>query len=303
MSKVIGVLSGKGGVGKTTVVANLGASLVNDFNRNVLLIDCNVTTSNLGLHFGMYSDLPITLREVLEKNVPVAHSVFFHHLGVRIIPAPLNGKITKFTKFNKIIKKIKNDYEIVLIDCAPGLGKEVLVATKPIDQAIVVTTPDLPAVTDALKTIDFLNRLKKSVLGIVLNRVKNEKYELTIKEIESTCKCNVISVIPEDSKIPESIANGVPVCIYDKKSKATAQLKKLAAYLVGEKYITPSLWESIKRFFGLEKLEIKTHEKEFYQEVTDIEKLKTELRKEVERDLKKEIMERVKEKLREKIYE
>lgn len=305
MSRIISVLSGKGGVGKTTVVANLAASLTRDFRRNVILLDGNITTAHLGLHFGLYSDLPVTLREVLEKNVPPLHATFIHSTGVRIIPTPLNGKITKLSRFNEVVNQLKNDYEIVLIDSPPGLGKEVLTELKITKQAIVVTTPDLPSITDALRTIDLLRKLEKDFLGLVLNRVKNERYELTKNEIESTCNCNIISVIPEDSKIPESIARGIPVCLYDGRSKASIQLKKLAAYLIGEGYAAQSLFDRIINFLRLKKPEITILKREPYQEevskteieqrkiektkeVADIEKLKTELRQEVKQDLEGE---------------
>jgi septum site-determining protein MinD len=318
MSRVISVLSGKGGVGKTTVVANLAASLTYDFKRNVILLDGNITTSHLGLHFGLYNDLPVTLREVLEKNVPPMHATFIHPTGVRIIPTPLNGKITKFSKFDKVVNQLKNDYEIVLIDSPPGLGRELLTELKTSEQAIVVATPDLPSITDALKTIDLLRKLKKDFLGLVLNRVRNERYELTKNEIESTCNCNIVSVIPEDPKVPESIAKGVPVCLYDGKSKAAVQLKKLAAHLVGEEYVAPGLLDRIINFFRSRKLEIipkketypeettkveiKPKKTEKAKEVVDIEKLKTELRQEIRQDLEGEV-ERLRKKLSDEIIE
>jgi hypothetical protein len=134
------------------------------------------------------------------------------------------------------------------------LGKEVIMAIKCIDSALVVTTPDLPAVTDALKTITLLERLKKDVLGIVLNRVRNAKFELTEEEVESTCGYNVIAKIPEDSKIPESIANGVPVIMYDKNSKSSIALKKLSAHIIGEEYEAPGMFEIMRDIFDFKKL-------------------------------------------------
>jgi len=249
MSKVIGVLSGKGGVGKTTLVANLGASLTKDFDKNVLILDSNVTTSHLGLHLGLYEDLPFTLSEVLTKKVPAAQAIFIHPTGIRIIPAPISPKKIKFSGLNRVVKKLKKDYELIILDCAPGLGKEVIKAAKCIDQAIIITTPDLPAATSALKTINLLKKLKKKVLGIVLNRVRNEKYELTVNEVSSICNCDVLSIIPEDSKIQESIVTSLPIVLSHKNSPSSIAIKKFASYLVGEEYVPKGFWFNFKNFF------------------------------------------------------
>jgi len=251
MSRVIGVLSGKGGVGKTTIVANLGTSLTYDFRRSIAILDGNITASHLGLHLGLYGDMPVTLKNVIENNAPIASSMFIHpETGVRCLPAPLDGKIRKISKFSRAVNKLKKTYDIVIMDCAPGLGRDVVMGAKMIDQAIIVTTPEIPSATDSLKTVTLLHRLKKEVLGIVLNRVKNKKYELTVGEIESTCGCKVISVIPEDDKVPESISKGMPVTFSYPNSLAAVELKKLAARLVGESYTPPGFLYKLKRIFG-----------------------------------------------------
>jgi MinD-like ATPase involved in chromosome partitioning or flagellar assembly len=87
MTRIIGVLSGKGGVGKTTLVANLGASLASVFNKDVIVVDCNVTTSHLGLYLGMYY-YPISLNKVLNGQVNIDNAIYdYSIIGMRIIPA------------------------------------------------------------------------------------------------------------------------------------------------------------------------------------------------------------------------
>lgn len=285
MGIAIGALSGKGGVGKTTVVANMGIILTRTFKKNVIIVDSNITTSHLGLHFGLYNDLPVTLKDILSKRIPISYAIFIHpETGIRILPAPLSGGNVKFTKLNKIIKQLKKDYEIVILDCAPGLGREAVSAAKSIDEAFVVTTPELPAITDALKTINLLEKLNKKILGIVLNRVKKEKYELTINEIESTCNHKVIAVIPEDDKVPESIANGKPIVLSHPNSAASVNIKRFAASLIGEEYIQKGFWYSLKKMLGL----IKSKRKEIVLEVLDIEKLKKGLTEEIKEKKRKE---------------
>ncbi|MFN6992432.1 MAG: AAA family ATPase, partial [Fervidobacterium sp.] len=81
MTRVIGVLSGKGGVGKTTIVANLSAALTFKFNKKVTVIDCNLTTSHLGMHFGIFH-YPKTFNDFLKGSSPIADVIFPHGTGV-----------------------------------------------------------------------------------------------------------------------------------------------------------------------------------------------------------------------------
>lgn len=266
-ANVIGVLSGKGGVGKTTVVANLGAALASKFHKKVLLIDSSVKTSHLGLHLGLYEELPVTLKEVLLKKVPVMYAIFFHPTtGVRLLPAPLKGDVN-LKRMNGIIEELGNAYDPIVVDCAPGLGKDVVLAVKSIDKVLLVTTPDLPSVTDVLKTIDLVKKLKKDIIGIVLNRVRNEKHELTVEEIESTCGYDVVSVIPETNKIPESIAEGVPL-VMNSSCSAAVELKKLAAGLIGAGYQPDGFLYRLKKLFSIQtKVVVRRPKNSFVREV------------------------------------
>lgn len=326
-ANVIGILSGKGGVGKTTLVSNLGSALASDFNKKVILVDSNVKTSHLGLHLGLYEELPVTLKDVLINNVPVMYAVFFHPTtGLRLLPAPIKGDMD-LKKMGGIIKELRPAYDPILIDCAPGLGKDVVIAAKAIDKAILVTTPDLPAFTDMLKTINLLKRLRKEIIGIVINKVKNEKYELTVEEIESTCGYDVISVIPETNKVPESIAEGMPI-VMNSGCPASVEFKKLAASLIGEEYHPAGFWHRLRYVFNIKKYAARKLPKDVFVKDMDIDekasrtarkKMKKEkpikrpvegertaikeLRKDLKKGLKKEIMDKVKEKLEERLEE
>lgn len=308
MEKVIGIFSGKGGVGKTTIVSNLGIGLSSIFNKKIVILDMNVRSSHLGLHLGLYEDMPITLGDILKKNLPVVQAVYVHPLsGARIIPAPLNGADLNLVKERcySAINKLRNDYDMIIVDSAPGLGSDVLTTVSVVDACIVVTTPDIPSVTDALKTISLVRRLKKKCLGVVVNRFRNEKYELTVGEIESTCNQKIISVIPEDKKVSESIFKGLPVVLSFSNSPASRQLKKLAGQLIGEEYEASNLLERLADIFSFWKRKSKVREKipvaPLQKEKEDVEEIKEEMLKEVKGELKEEIIKRVKERLREKV--
>ena len=313
MSRVIGVFSGKGGVGKTTLVANLGAALSNGFHKNVVIFDNNIHSSHLGLHFGLYEDFPVTLRDVLKKRIPILQAIFIHPTtGMRIIPAPLDGTDLDITKEKccALVDQVKKNYDVVILDCAPGLGKEVVVPMQSVDEAIVISTADIAAVTDAMKTIELLKKFKKNVLGMVINRYRNQKYELTPQEISSTANYNVIGLIPEDSKVPDSIAKGVPAVISHPHSKASRAFKKLAAFLINEPYKEESLLEKLKGLFNfklpaISRREVKPvvqQQQVMRKEVSDVVELKEVLTEDVKEELKREIMKRVRERLKERMH-
>jgi len=248
--RVIGVVSGKGGVGKTTLVANLGTTLVKHFGKSVAILDTNLSTPNLSMHFGL-DYFSVTLREVLNKNVPILESVYIHpHTGLRIIPAPINldknhlKNLRKIIKLKKLIKKL--NYDFIIADSSPGLGLEAVSTMKVVDEVIGVTTPDLPSVTDVSKALEIARTLGKDVLGVIVNRWNSGG--LLVPDIEYLCGTHVISVIPEDLKVPISISSGTPVILHKEYAKASTEFKKIAAFLLGKTY-KPSILERIKKMF------------------------------------------------------
>jgi len=247
MSKVVGVLSGKGGVGKTAVVANLGAAFAKDFESRAVILDANLGSSHLGMHLGMYGEDHATIKDVLDGGKQVAEAVHVHpSTGVRILPAPLKARQGAAPgRLKSIAGKLAQQYEIVIMDCPPGLGKEAVAAAGAIDSGIVVTTPDFPSVAAALKTVSLLGRMKKGVVGIVVNKASGKRHELTQREIESTCGVKVIASIPEDGSVPEGVSMGVPSVIMSPHSKASVAFKQLAARIAGSDYRPPGVLDRI----------------------------------------------------------
>lgn len=318
MSQVIGVLSGKGGVGKTSVVANLGAALTDEFGKNVIILDTNLNTSHLGLHLGLYEDMPVTLREVVKKNMPISYAIYVHPTtGIRLVPASLSGDGVNLTtsKLRSITKRLKQDYELIVMDCPPGLGREVVTSISALDSAVIVTTPDFPAVADALKTVNLLERMGKNIIGIVVNKRRGEKYELSIKEIESTCGVKVIAVVPEDRHIPQGIAEGVPAVLMSPYAPASIALKQLAGKLVGQEYRPGGIFDRIMKVFSRPKvpeeakaaepvqkpaeLDGRTPVRKIRSEKMDVDEITDSLKSEIRNELKKEIMEKLRKKMSE----
>jgi len=248
MTITIGVISGKGGVGKTTVVANLGAALAHRFKKDVTIVDCNLTASHLSLLLGMHYH-PVTLNHVLRREKHINEAIYDHPSGMKIIPASLQLKDlikTDISKLNRRLKKLKGKTEIIFLDSSPGLGKEAVAAIKASDEILFVTKPDIMSVSDVIRGKEFIGKIKKEPMGIVLNMVTRGGHELTQKEVEIMTELPVIAIIPHDKNVLKSLAKKIPVVLHKPRSSASKELRKLAGFIIGEKEI--GFWDKLIRF-------------------------------------------------------
>ncbi len=226
------------------------SALASQFKKKVVLIDGNLTTSDLGLHFGIYSPLT-SIGDVLEKKVPISKALQKHKSGVKLLPAPfaLSKTYLDLRNLKGFLSELEEN-ELILIDSRPGLGDEIAPMLELCDGVLVITNPEFPAVTDALRVIEVTKRNNVLVEGVVLNRVRNEKHELSVPEVELFLNARIIAVVPEDPKVREGIASGNPVVLGSPNSPAAVEFKKLAAQLVGEEYAI-GFFAKLKNFFRL----------------------------------------------------
>ncbi len=250
---MICVASGKGGTGKTTMVSNMGAAM-NEFGINTLVIDANLTTPHLGFHLGVPL-YPKTIHDVLRGEASIEEAIFIHQSGLKIIPGGISLsdlKSTKPEKLAEIMLELIGNHEFVLVDGAAGLGREPLAGVEATDEVLVVTNPNLPAVTDALKVIKLAEEFGSHVLGVVLNRVTSRSHELTVDDVESLLGYPVIAKVPEDPRVDEAIAAKAPLVIYSPSSPAALEMKRLAAKLAGVEWSPPVIKERnlLSKIFG-----------------------------------------------------
>ena len=142
---VIGVYSAKGGVGKTTTVANLGATLAQKLRGKVIAVETNMTASNLGLYLGIL-DPPVVIQDVVFGKAKVTEAILTTDSGVDLIP----GSVA-FTEevgsidLRDILDELRKKYQLILIDSAPGFAVEVFAGLKACDELLIVCQPQVPA--------------------------------------------------------------------------------------------------------------------------------------------------------------
>ena len=246
--RLITITSGKGGVGKTVTAINLGAAL-NSLGKEVIVVDANLTTPNIGLHFGA-PIVPVSLNHVLLGKAKVIDSIYEHESGIKIIPSSLSIKELRrlnYKKLREVGKRLSRIADYVIFDSAAGLGEEAIGAMEAADELIVVTNPEIPAVTDALKAVKLAEGMGKVVKGIIVNRVKGTKNEMTVSNVKEMLDLPVLGVVPEDEKVQASLKSKDALLHVFPKSKAAKAYKRIAAGIANIEYKEPGFW---RRFFG-----------------------------------------------------
>ena len=256
MVRIIDICSGKGGVGKTTVAINLGVAL-QKFNKKVAVVDCNLTTSHLGLLFGLYS-YPITLNSFLKNESRIEDAIYIHNSGLRIVPASLDFRDVVNIDLTDLKQKLKNafaDYDIVLLDSAPSLGKESLIALQASDEALLIANPHIPSLVDVIKCHQVISTVENRPmpLGIIVNRFRNKPYEIRLDEIRQFTELPIIGVVPEDEKIIESANKKTIVTISKKNSSSSKAFFEIAAKIIGVEYESGGFIKALKNIISLGK--------------------------------------------------
>jgi septum site-determining protein MinD len=251
MTRTIAISSGKGGVGKTTLVANLGIALA-QLGKKVIMVDADLDMANLELALGM-EGRPITLQDVVAGEAQVRDVIYDVH-GAKFVPAgisPSQFKRVDPERFAKIINDLKPMADFVLLDCPAGIGKDTISCLSACEETILVMTPEPMSATDAYKTKLVAEKMGSDVKGIVMNMIKGLKSELKDKEIISLLNAPILARIKSDDTLEESVLAGKPIVVNNPENESAITIKKLAASLVGVAYIRETPKKSwIRNFFG-----------------------------------------------------
>lgn len=252
MTETIGIVSIKGGVGKTTVTCNLAASLANQFDKKVLVVDGNLSAPNLGLHLGIV-DPEVTLHDVLQDKDKITEAIYDSGYGFHILPGKIKGvgKI-KLEALKTALKEVKDHYDYILIDSSPNLNSEMLVTMVASDKLFAVTTPDYPTLSCTMHAVSVAKQKGTPIEGLILNRIYGKKFELSIEEIEDAAECKVLAALPHDTKLLEALSKSTPLREIAPTNAGVIEYNQLAAAMTGLDYEDPRILNRIVSRFRKE---------------------------------------------------
>ncbi|MFB6309164.1 MAG: MinD/ParA family protein [Haloarculaceae archaeon] len=215
------IAGGKGGVGKTTTAVNVGAAL-EEKGHDVVVVDADLGMANLGPMLEVEHDT--SLHEVLANDATVSAALTEAVGGLTIIPG--EQSLEAFAdadpaELRKVVKTLRNAYDVVLIDTGAGLSHEVAVPLGLADGIVLVTTPDDVAVSDSIKTSQLADRIDGTVIGAVLNRVNRNT---DVAEIADRFYTDLLAVIPDD---PQATTDE-PLIVNNPDSPAADAFRRLA---------------------------------------------------------------------------
>ncbi len=242
MTEVIVVTSGKGGVGKTTLTANLGVALAK-LGKKVLLIDADIGLRNLDMVLGLENRIVYDVLDVLEGRVAPQKAYVRDKRGLSLFLLAANQTKNKDAvnteRWIELIKDLKseNEFDYIIIDSPAGIEQGFKIAVTPADRAYIVVNPEVSSVRDADRVIGLLESMDKEDYWIVVNRIRwkmvNKGEMLAVEDIVDILKAPLIGVIPEEEKLIDFTNRGEPIVLHTNYNASKA-IMDIAKRTIGE---------------------------------------------------------------------
>ena len=247
------ITSGKGGVGKTTTTANLGATLAGRGKR-VILIDADIGLRNLDLVLGLEKRIVFDLVEVAEGRCQLRQALIkdkrFESLS--ILPAAQTREKDAVTpeQFATIVERAAEQADYVLIDCPAGIETGFRNAVAGASEAIVVTTPEVSAIRDADRVVGKISEHGKPI-RLIINRLRPDMVRtgdmLSVEDVCDVLAIELLGVVPEDEEVIDTTNRGEPI-VLDDSNRLHSIYDKIARRLEGE--LVPFTNFETQGFFG-----------------------------------------------------
>ena len=241
-AKVITVTSGKGGVGKTTVTANLASALAMN-GKKVVAIDADIGLRNLDVVMGLENRIVYDLVDVIEGRCRLRQAMIKdkRQPELYLIPAAQTRDKMAVSPSDMILvcDQLRQEMDYILVDSPAGIERGFRNAIAPADQVLVVTNPEVSSVRDADRIVGLLEAEEKGPGYLIVNRLKPQRVArgemLSVEDVLDILAIELIGVIPEDETILISTNQGLPVAMSSANGSSASQaFRNIARRLLGE---------------------------------------------------------------------
>ncbi|MCL2286511.1 MAG: septum site-determining protein MinD [Firmicutes bacterium] len=261
MSEVYVITSGKGGVGKTTTSANLGAGLALQ-GKKVVLVDADIGLRNLDVVMGLENRIVYDIIDVIEGNCRLKQALIKdkRYPTLFLLPAAQtkDKDAVNPEQMKKLCDHLREEFDYVLLDCPAGIEQGFKNAIAGADKAIVVTNPEISAVRDADRIVGMLEASEVRNPLLILNRIKPEMVKrgdmMAMEDVTELLAIDVLGVVPDDESIVVSTNRGEP-CVADEKSRAGQAFRDIVKRMLGESVplmdldANKGVFSKLKKFF------------------------------------------------------
>ena len=268
--EAIVITSGKGGVGKTTAVANIGAALAAQGKR-VVMVDTDIGLRNLDVILGLENKIVFDLMDVVEGNCKVRQALINDMRApdlLYLLPAPQTRDKGFATpkQMREMVRKLKEEFDYVIIDCPAGIDKGFESAVSGAQHAIIVTMPEVSAVRDADRVAGLLEAHDLTQPRLLINRIRPKMVSkgdmLSIQDMVTVLGIDLIGIVPDDESIIKGSNLGQAIIGMD--SAAATAYNNIARRILGEEVALMQLtkasgrrpWRWVQDFFTKNKEEV-----------------------------------------------
>lgn len=260
MSEVIVVTSGKGGVGKTTTVANLGTALA-VLGKKTAVVDTDIGLRNLDVVLGLENRIVYNLVDVVNGNCRLRQALIKdkRNQNLFLLPAAQTKDKSAVSpeQMVKLVEEMKEEFEYILLDCPAGIEQGFKNAVAGANKAIVVTTPEVSAIRDADRIIGLLEADNLRDIHLIINRLRPEMIArgdmMSVEDVTEILAVDLIGTILDDEQIVIATNQGEPLS--GKNSQAEQEYQNIARRLLGEEVpfmdmqVKKSVLSRFSRFF------------------------------------------------------
>jgi septum site-determining protein MinD len=259
-ARVITITSGKGGVGKTTLAANLAVSLAMQGQR-VVVIDADVGLRNLDVMLGLENRIVYDLVDVIEGRCRLRQALVRDKRLSELFLLPAAQTRDKSAvqpdDMVHVCESLREQHDFILIDSPAGIEQGFRYAVAPADEVLIVTNPEVAAVRDADRVIGLIEAEEQGPARLIINRIDPDMVRrgemLEIADVVGLLAIDLVGIVPEDRTILIAANRGQPLAFSSDSSLAGRAFHNIARRLLGEDvpFVTlhePGVFERLFRF-------------------------------------------------------